>query len=56
MDRVNARYGRDTLFPAATGVERRWETRAAHRLPRYTTRLDELPLSSPPAFFPKSGN
>jgi DNA polymerase V len=43
MDRVNAKYGRDTLFPAAMGVARRWEARAARRSPRYTTRLDELP-------------
>jgi DNA polymerase V len=43
MDRLNAKYGRDTLFPAAAGVERRWETRAARRSPRYTTRLSELP-------------
>jgi DNA polymerase V len=43
MDQVNARYGRDTLFPAAMGVERRWEARAARRSPRYTTRLSELP-------------
>jgi hypothetical protein len=36
-------YGRDTLFPAATGIERRWKMRAAHRSTRYTTRPDELP-------------
>ena len=44
MDRVNARYGRSTLFPAAIGIERGWKLRAAHHSPRYTTRLDELPL------------
>ena len=44
MDRVNARYGRSTLFPAAMGIERGWKLRAAHHSPRYTTRLDELPL------------
>ena len=43
MDRVNAKYGRNTLFPAATGIERGWKLRAAHHSPRYTTRLDELP-------------
>ena len=43
MDRLNAKYGRDTLFPAAMGVGRGWEPRAARRSPRYTTRLDELP-------------
>jgi DNA polymerase V len=55
MDRVNARYGRDTLFPAAAGVERRWDTQAAHRSPRYTTRLDELPVIAP-CILPKSGD
>src|SRR5918997_6358040 len=43
MDRVNARYGRNTLFPAAMGIERGWRQHAAHHSPRYTTRLDELP-------------
>lgn len=43
MDRVNAKYGRGTLFPAAMGIERGWKLRAAHHSPRYTTRLDELP-------------
>lgn len=43
MDRVNAKYGRSTVFPAAMGIERGWKLRAAHHSPRYTTRLDELP-------------
>jgi DNA polymerase V len=43
MDRLNAEYGRNTLFPAAMGIERGWTLRAAHHSPRYTTRLDELP-------------
>jgi len=43
MDQVNARYGRNTLFPAAAGIERGWKAQTAHHSPRYTTRLDELP-------------
>jgi DNA polymerase V len=43
LDRVNARFGRGALFPAAIGIERPWRLRAAHHSPRYTTRLDELP-------------
>ena len=43
MDRVNAKFGRNALFPAAMGIERGWKLRAAHHSPRYTTRLDELP-------------
>ena len=44
MDRVNARYGRNSVFPAAIGVERGWRLRAAHHSPRYTTRISELPI------------
>ena len=44
MDDLNARFGRNTLFPAGMGVERGWKLRAAHHSPRYTTRLDELPI------------
>ncbi|HEY0138515.1 MAG TPA: Y-family DNA polymerase [Nannocystis sp.] len=43
VDELNARYGRDTVFPAAVGVERPWRQRAAHHSPRYTTRLSDLP-------------
>lgn len=43
MDRANAKYGRNTVFPAAMGIGRGWRQRAAHHSPRYTTRLDELP-------------
>jgi DNA polymerase V len=43
VGRLNARYGRGTVFPAAMGIERGWKLRAEHRSPRYTTRRDELP-------------
>ncbi len=46
LDKCNARYGRGTLFPASTGMERqrsRWATKFEMRSPRYTTRLDEIP-------------
>ena len=43
MDRVNAKYGRNAVFPAAMGIEWTWRLRAAHHSPRYTTRLEELP-------------
>ena len=43
MDRVNAKFGRNALFPAAMGIERGWKLRSAYHSPRYTTRLDELP-------------
>lgn len=43
VDRLNARYGRHTVFPAAMGIERPWKLRAAHHSPHYTTRLGEVP-------------
>ncbi len=44
MDRLNGRFGRGTVFPAAVGVERGWKLRADHHSPCYTTRLTELPV------------
>jgi DNA polymerase V len=44
VDRLNARFGRHTVFPAAMAVERAWAQRAAQRSPRFTTRLGELPV------------
>jgi DNA polymerase V len=44
MDEVNAKYGRNTVFPAAMGIRRSWRQRADHRSPRYTTRLSDLPV------------
>lgn len=45
VDALNARYGRHTVFPAAVGVERPWRQRAGHHSPRWTTRVDELPVA-----------
>lgn len=42
LDAVNARYGRGTLRPLATGIERSWGTRHDRLSPRYTTRLEEI--------------
>jgi len=44
VDRLNARFGRGAVFPAAVGLERAWAQRAARRSPRYTTRVGELPV------------
>lgn len=46
MDGLNARYGRNTVFPAAVGIERSWKLRADHHSPRYTTRLADVPSVS----------
>ncbi len=42
LDTVNARYGRGTLRPLATGIKRGWSTRHERLSPRYTTNLDEM--------------
>lgn len=44
MDELNARFGRGTVFVAATGIERSWKLRAEHHSPCYTTRLAEVPV------------
>jgi len=43
LDTVNRRWGRNTLFYAASGIEKRWSMRRERKSPSYTTRLDELP-------------
>lgn len=45
MDSLNRRYGRGTLAPASVGLRKSWSTRFDNRSPRYTTRLDEIPLA-----------
>jgi DNA polymerase V len=43
IDRINAKHGRHTVYPAAIGLGKRpWHTRFARRTRRYTTRSDEL--------------
>jgi DNA polymerase V len=42
MDSINGRHGQGTVRSAVSGIERPWETKAALRSPRYTTRIDEL--------------
>ncbi len=45
MDRVNLRYGRDSLYFAACGRERPWEMRRAHVSPAFTSCWRELPMA-----------
>ena len=42
IDAVNARYGRGTVRPLATGLERQWSTRHSRPSQRYTTHPDEM--------------
>lgn len=47
LDACNRRHGRGVVFPAAAGVARQrkaWITKFDMRSPRYTTRLDEVPV------------
>ncbi|OHC82210.1 MAG: DNA polymerase V subunit UmuC [Rhodospirillales bacterium RIFCSPLOWO2_12_FULL_67_15] len=43
MDALNARMGRNTVFPASAGLARPWKIRAERRSARYTTSFAELP-------------
>ena len=43
LDRVNASYGRDTLFLASVGTQVSWTTRSSRRTPHYTTDWAGLP-------------
>ena len=43
-DQINRRLGRGTITFASVGKEQRWRAKSANRSPRWTTRLDELPL------------
>lgn len=47
LDACNKMYGRGVVFPAAAGIGRQqkaWVTKFEMRSPRYTTRLDEVPV------------
>lgn len=48
MDAINARYGRGAISLASAGTatkKRDWAVRQEMRTPRYTTRLDEIPVA-----------
>ena len=44
MDRINSRYGRDTVRFASSGMERNWEMRRGKMSREFTTRWRDLPL------------
>ncbi|MFH7326661.1 Y-family DNA polymerase [Desulfurivibrio sp. C05AmB] len=46
MDRINQRWGRDTLHSAATGFRKSWKNRQTSKSPAYTTSWHELPVVS----------
>ena len=42
LDTVNRRWGKNTLFYAASGTAKRWSMRRERKSPSYTTRIGEL--------------
>ncbi|KQR55625.1 Y-family DNA polymerase [Acidovorax sp. Leaf160] len=47
LDAINGRYGKGTLHVGATGIadcRREWMMRQERRTPRYTTKMNELPV------------
>jgi DNA polymerase V len=44
LDAVNARFGKKTMVLASEGMDSPWAMRSAHRSPRYTTRISDLPV------------
>ena len=44
LDQINRQFGIKTITLGSEGVERSWRMRSAHRSPRYTTRLSDLPI------------
>jgi DNA polymerase V len=46
IDAVNGRYGKMTVVPGSQGFKRPWKMRAEHLSPRWTTRIEDLPLVS----------
>ncbi|HMB93376.1 MAG TPA: Y-family DNA polymerase [Rhodothermales bacterium] len=43
VDEINGRWGRGTVFFAASGTKQAWAMKQVQRSPRYTTRWEEVP-------------
>lgn len=43
LDKINAYYGKGTLFLGAEGMHKKWYMRQAYTSPAYTTRWEDLP-------------
>lgn len=44
LDRINARWGRDTVHYAVSGFKKPWTFKRGYLSPAYTTRWDQLPV------------
>ena len=48
LDAINDKYGRGTMLLASAGVageQRKWSMKQARLTPRYTTRLEDIPVA-----------
>ncbi len=43
MDTINARYGRETIQLASSGIRKKWQMKADYKSPKYTTDWNDLP-------------
>jgi len=43
MDKINHRYGRETIQLASSGIRKKWQMKADYKSPKYTTNWDDLP-------------
>ncbi len=43
LDRVNERFGRDTLYFGSSGRDHTWEMQRRHTSPAFTSRWEDLP-------------
>lgn len=42
LDKINQKYGRQTLQFASMGLEKKWKLRSNHKSPCYTTRIEDV--------------
>lgn len=43
LDTINSKFGKNSIFICAEGIDRQWQARAERMSPRYTTQWKELP-------------
>jgi len=43
VDKLNRKYGQDTMFYASSGLQKDWQMRRAKLSPSWTTRWRDLP-------------
>lgn len=44
MDKINHRYGSQTIQLASSGISKKWQMKADYKSPSYTTDWNELPV------------